>query len=81
MPRSKTSRKSRSGQSRKVNRLKNGNQRYRPGMGPIPGAPTYMEQLGAQAFQVLGELGVPGEEIYRPKPLPGGSRKDPGRVL
>ena len=48
MPQSKTKRKSKSGESRKTNRLKNGNDRYRPGMGKVPGrSNTMMNWLGA----------------------------------
>ena len=80
MPISKTTRKSRSGQSRKVNRLKNGQHRYRPRIGPVPRAPTAMDYwLGATAAMAI--MGRPGEETYRPKPLPGDSRKDPGRAM
>ena len=67
MPKSKTQRKSKSAQSRKANRLKNGNSRYRPGMGPIPGRPKdLMDLLGATA--ALSILQRPDESRNVPQP-------------
>ena len=78
MPKSKTNRKSKSGESRKTNRLKNGNHRYRPGMSSIPGAPNFMEVIAAEAQRtILGELDQPEEETYVKKPLPGGKSENP----
>ena len=68
MPISKNARKSRSGQSRKANRLKNGQHRYRPGTGPIPGAPTTMNWLGAAAALAIMERPQEYEAARIPSP-------------
>ena len=71
MPKSKTQRKSKSGQSRKTNRLKNGNSRYRPGMGLIPGRPKDLMDL-PEATDALSILQRPDEHnqesAHNPEP-------------
>ena len=71
MPRSKTRRKSKSGESRKTNRLKNGNDRYRPGMGRIPGAPTnFMEYPGTGALTSIFPESRTARALDRPEETP-----------